>query len=153
MSKTGKKPSKRRKQNQDCFTVIDTYLNMENQMFLGVFDGHGPNGGLVSRYCREHLPKKLQRFISNDGSIELCEKKKKLNEAIRNACFETNKQLTNSTIDVYVSGTTCISAIICDKKVYTLNIGDSRAVMGKVINGKLKSVDLSDDQKPDRPVS
>ena len=57
MSKTGKKPSKRRKQNQDCFTVIDTYLNMENQMFLGVFDGHGPNGGLVSRYCREHLPK------------------------------------------------------------------------------------------------
>ena len=152
-SRAGKKPSRRRKENQDCFAVIDTYLNVDNQMFLGVFDGHGPNGGLVSRYCRDKLPKRLRKCIDNDGCIKDCEKKNKLHEAIRHACYDTNKSLAESNIDVYVSGTTCISGIISGKTLYTLNIGDSRAVMGRMVNGKLRSVDLSVDQKPDRPVS
>ncbi len=152
-SRAGKKPSRRRKENQDCFAVIDSYLNLDNQMFLGVFDGHGPNGGLVSRYCRDKLPKRLRKCIDNDGSIKDCEKKNKLHEAIRNACYDTNKSLTESSIDVYVSGTTCISGIISGKTLYTINIGDSRAVMGRMVNGKLRSVDLSVDQKPDRHVS
>ena len=111
-----------------------------------------PTVGLC-RGTRRQAAETAAKMHRQRWQYQSCEKKNKLHEAIRNACYDTNKSLTESSIDVYVSGTTCISGIISGKTLYTINIGDSRAVMGRMVNGKLRSVDLSVDQKPDRPVS
>ena len=34
---------------------------------------------------------------------------------------------------------------------FTANVGDSRAVLGKKVNGKMTAVGLTEDQKPDTP--
>lgn len=41
---------------QDSMIVIDQY-GKPKQMFIAVFDGHGPNGALASQFVRSVLPK------------------------------------------------------------------------------------------------
>ena len=40
---------KRVKENQDSCVVLDAFSARTNQMFFGVFDGHGPNGAFASQ--------------------------------------------------------------------------------------------------------
>jgi serine/threonine protein phosphatase PrpC len=150
--RAGFNPTKRRKPNQDCFVVIENFCNRKDQVFVGVFDGHGVNGKLASHFCRKNLPKLCERALDKyKGNVENSAQEGQLKEMIRGGCYDTSKGLSESSIDVYVSGTTCISAIICGRKIWTMNVGDSRAVLAKSLNGRLKAVDLSVDQKPDRP--
>ena len=50
-----------------------------------------------------------------------------------------------------LSGSTCVSLIYTPSKIITANVGDSRAFMGKLTNGKWKSLDLTRDHKPSLP--
>lgn len=54
VSQAGNDPMKRVKENQDSAVVIDQFSGKPNQMFFGMFDGHGPNGRLASQVCAEH---------------------------------------------------------------------------------------------------
>jgi serine/threonine protein phosphatase PrpC len=150
-SRPGFNPTKRRKKNQDCFVVQEKFCERDDQIFVGVFDGHGVNGKNASHFCRKSLPKNCRRGLEKfDGNAEACANEGRLRDVVKTGCANTSSALANSSIDVYVSGTTCISSIICGRKMWTMNVGDSRAVMGKSINGRVKAVDLSTDQKPDR---
>lgn len=52
---------------------------------------------------------------------------------------------------MYVSGSTCIASILRGNKLYVANIGDSRAVLGRMNDkGQIRALELSNDQKPDR---
>ena len=63
-------------------------------------------------------------------------------------------QLCESIIDVEVSGSTGIISFLRGNKLFVANVGDSRAVLGRVTdNGLIRAVDLSHDQKPDRCVA
>jgi serine/threonine protein phosphatase PrpC len=46
------------------------------------------------------------------------------------------------------SGSTCVSLIYTPEKVICANVGDSRAVLGKYVNGEWVSHNLSRDHKP-----
>ena len=54
-------------------------------------------------------------------------------------------------INSHLSGSTCVSLIYTPYKIITANVGDSRAIMGKQINGKWNSFDLTRDHKPSDP--
>lgn len=54
-SRPGNDPMKRSKENQDSMTVIPNY-GSPDQMFIAVFDGHGPNGAQASQFVRSVLP-------------------------------------------------------------------------------------------------
>lgn len=45
--------------NQDAMVVWENFGSKEDTIFCGVFDGHGPNGHMVARRVRDHLPQKL----------------------------------------------------------------------------------------------
>ena len=123
--------------NQDNFFIIKEFLEEQEQFFLGVCDGHGTNGHLVSEYITKTLPDYLQ-----DTS----------DESIINTFISTNDSLlNNSKIDCSLSGSTCTTLIINLEKIICANLGDSRAVLAKYENGVYNAVNLSRDHKPNDP--
>lgn len=140
-SRPGNDPMKNEKENQDSMTVIDQYVT-KDQMFIAVFDGHGPNGAHASQFIRDILPQRvacpmleMQPFV-----------------ALSNGCIHSNRELSASEWDVKVSGSTGIISFLRGNKLFVANVGDSRAVLGRMNDkGRIRAVDLSHDHKPDRP--
>ena len=64
-----------------------------------------------------------------------------------------NEALKRSGIDVSLSGSTAVTCLKRGRRLLVANIGDSRAVLGKIdpTSGQLVAKDLSVDQKPDAP--
>lgn len=53
----------------------------------------------------------------------------------------------NSGIDLYFSGSTCVSVLIVGNKVFCANVGDSRAVLAREVDGNLVGFPLNRDHK------
>ena len=123
-----------KKKNQDSFFIEKDFLDSREHFFLGVCDGHGIHGDLISEYISSTLPCKIESVSPS---------------SITSAFLETNSDLiTNSKIDCNLSGTTCVSLLITLTSITCANVGDSRAVLGKYEKGEYKTINLSRDQKP-----
>lgn len=64
----------------------------------------------------------------------------------------TNQSLyQNSGLDLYFSGSTCVSILIVGNKVFCSNVGDSRAVLARSIDGSVCGFPLNRDHKASEP--
>lgn len=74
-------------------------------------------------------------------------------ESVISQTFSTENYnlLTNTMIDCKLSGTTCCTVLYTPEKMVIANIGDSRAVIGRLINKKWGHKNLSRDHKPSEP--
>ena len=123
--------------NQDNFFIKKEFLGEQEQFLLGVCDGHGTYGHLVSEYITKTLP----NFLRDNSD-----------EAIISGFITTNNTLiNNSKIDCSLSGSTCTTLIINLDKIICANLGDSRAVLARYEKGIYSAVDLSNDHKPSDP--
>jgi len=123
--------------NQDNYFIIKEFMNNTEQFFMGICDGHGSYGHLISEYICNTLPPKI-KIISNEN--------------IKNAFLSTNKSLIEeSKIDCSLSGSTCSSLIISQDKLISANVGDSRAVLARYENGQYNAINLTRDHKPTEP--
>jgi serine/threonine protein phosphatase PrpC len=61
-----------------------------------------------------------------------------------------SKLTNNKSIDIELSGTTCVSLLFCDNRIISANVGDSRAIKGQynISNKKWGYIALSRDHKP-----
>lgn len=141
-SRPGNDPMKNAKENQDAMLVVEQFGGREEQLLVAVMDGHGPSGAGASTFVREVLPSAVDwKALADDPFV-----------ALNAACVSTNQRLSTSAVDVYVSGSTAIIAFLRGPRVYVANVGDSRAVLARTAaDGALRALDLSNDQKPDRP--
>jgi serine/threonine protein phosphatase PrpC len=155
-SRPGSGPEKKRKQNQDCFVVIDQWGGQCNQFLACVLDGHGPNGRLVSNFCRDVWQKVLLSELASfqctnlEDAAQVGADISYLQRLISNASEKTDNYLQNSSIDTYVSGTTLTGIICCGQKCWSVNIGDSRVVGCNKSGAIYKAIDLTVDQTPNR---
>ena len=123
-----------KQKNQDSFFLKKNFLSKDEHFFIGICDGHGLYGDLVSQYISETLP----QYVKNTTKEELV-----------NAFIDTNNSLINKTkIDCSLSGATCTSLIITLDKIICANIGDTRAILAKFENGCYNTFNLSRDHKP-----
>jgi serine/threonine protein phosphatase PrpC len=123
--------------NQDNYFIIKEFMNNTEQFFMGICDGHGSFGHLISEYICNTLPPKI-KIISNEN--------------IKKAFLSTNKSLIEeSKIDCSLSGSTCSSLIIFQDKLISANVGDSRAVLARYENGQYNAINLTRDHKPTEP--
>ena len=138
------------KYNQDNFFVYNN-LNDENDvLFIGVCDGHGILGHDVSKYLITHLPSNLNQALKK--TRKYIRDKKTLQKTMKEVFIKTNNDLCrNDLVDTQFSGSTCVTIILTKNQIISGNVGDSRAVMGRYINGKWINIDLTKDQKPDTP--
>ncbi|BFG42350.1 hypothetical protein CerSpe_286240 [Prunus speciosa] len=110
--------------------------------FIGVYDGHG--GPETSRYINEHLFQHLKRFSSEQQSMSV--------DVIRKA-FQATEEGFLSVVtrqwpmkpQIAAVGSCCLVGVICGETLYIANLGDSRAVLGRVVKatGEVLSIQLS----------
>ena len=61
LSQRGYYPEDLYKANQDAFKVIEKFDGKDEQLFLGVFDGHGVDGDSCSYYVRDNIEAELKK--------------------------------------------------------------------------------------------
>ena len=106
-----------------------------NAAFFAVYDGHG--GAKVAQYAGNHLHRAIlsQEEYAN-GDID---------EALKQGFLQIDQDmLTDPDMKEELAGTTAISVLLKDSKIYCANVGDSRAVA--CYAGKADA--LSIDHKP-----
>jgi len=140
LSQRGYYPESLTKANQDQFKV-DTTSFGDGNIFFGVFDGHGPHGDKVSGYVRDNVVPNFKKALKKGKGT--------LDDQITAALDVTNKGLP-SKVDDRHSGTTSVTAFFQGTSLQVANVGDSRAVVATLVDGKLIAHALSSDQTPYR---
>ena len=151
LCKKGYEGNGRDKINQDNFFIYRNFNNDSNNIYMGVCDGHGQFGHEISSFLVTNLPLVLGNFLrifninnisSTDNATLLPIVTSSFKQINRNLSLENN-------IDCTLSGSTCVSLIFTPQKVFCINIGDSRCIIGKYERQIWKSVNLSVDHKPE----
>lgn len=144
---TGYLPSNPNKVNQDAFIEI-AHVNMHlDSYFFSVCDGHGSHGHEVSGFIKKRLPK----LLTADDSFRTTPQK-----TLSRSIQKCNAELKKSGIEVSFSGSTCVTVLIIGTKLWCANVGDSRAMLARLmVNGtesrqkQWMAIALSRDHKPD----
>ena len=139
------------KTNQDSYLILTQLNNLLNFNVFAVFDGHGPNGHLVSQY----LEKYFIDFFKTNREIKKCKNYSDLFGLflhsnfifIKTSISNAENELKNSEIDCQYSGSTCNMIIQIYNKIICANVGDSRSVL---FSSSIRSeyINLSIDHKP-----
>jgi len=138
--------------NQDRGIVTFPLADSQEQMLIGVYDGHGPQGEKVSDWaCQE-----LIELLENESNKQLITPGAPTDNpcaTLGRCLFEVDETLkAKPTVPSNESGSTAIVALLRADRIFCGCVGDSRCVKGvRASNGKWKAVDLSVDQKPDDP--
>lgn len=107
-------------------------------------DGHGVCGAEASKFVKALLP------LSLHNEFKTMEEETELKQTIKDLFAYIDKKLmSEEKIDTKYSGTTSCSLIVKQDKVISINLGDSRAVMGSQVQGKWRARVLTKDHKPD----
>jgi protein phosphatase 2C family protein 2/3 len=105
--------------------------------FFAVYDGHGGNN--IAKYSSKHLHKYILKQPEYETNIE---------EAIIKGFLDLDHvMLTDDSLKDQMAGSTAVTILIKNNKLYCGNCGDSRAIGCK--NGNV--VVLSNDHKPMNP--
>ena len=139
--------------NQDNYFIYKNFMNKKKYIYMSVCDGHGVEGHFVSDFIKEILPYDMSENLKFFNILTDNEKEKeKIYDVIKETFINANEKLvSNEEINSLFSGSTCISVIYTPEKLIVPNIGDSRAVLGRLINketNEYKAIELSRDHKP-----
>ena len=146
VSQRGFYPNDPTKANQDSYLVCESLLGDNSCNMFGIFDGHGTYGDLCAYYAADEMPKNLVKVMNKHGGLSSLDGDK-TNEVYSKAFTDTDKALHNSAyIDDSLSGTTGVTVIQKGDKLLVANVGDSRAIIASMIDGKLVYSPLSNDQ-------
>ncbi|XXG59841.1 hypothetical protein AAC387_Pa04g1854 [Persea americana] len=110
--------------------------------FVGVYDGHG--GPETSRYINDHLFHHLKRFTSEQQSMS-ADVIRKAYQATEEGFFSLVTKQWPTKPQIASVGSCCLTGVICGSTLYVANVGDSRAVLGRLVKatGEVLAVQLS----------
>jgi len=129
--------------NQDAMATHAEFCGRPGELFMGVFDGHGPYGDVASTLAKELVPMHMERLHSESHDQD------EVGADFEQAFLRANSEiLAKMGEQSNFSGTTGIAALLIDDVLHVANVGDSRAIMGKALPGasQWKVVPLSIDQ-------
>lgn len=143
-SMNGKK-KKQDNTGQDVIDIMTTELG-ENIKFFSVYDGHGNKGKDAALMMKNEVGKKIKKEKNKINSFV---RKEQVETFFRDTFKNVQKKFADSN-DYEISGTCSISILVIETKLYCINLGDSRAVLGTKKNGKKCAIEMSIDHKPSR---
>uniref|UniRef100_M1CJD9 protein-serine/threonine phosphatase n=6 Tax=Solanum TaxID=4107 RepID=M1CJD9_SOLTU len=110
--------------------------------FVGIYDGHG--GPETSRFINDNLFQHLKRCTSDQQTMSV--------EVIRKAFQATEEGFLSIVTrrwptqpQIAAVGSCCLVGVICSGTLYVANLGDSRAVLGRLVKatGEILAIQLS----------
>mmetsp|Transcript_2397 Transcript_2397/g.8829 ORF Transcript_2397/g.8829 Transcript_2397/m.8829 type:complete len:429 (+) Transcript_2397:148-1434(+) len=137
ISKAGQEPGYKKTNQDNC--CVRRVFRTKGEALFGCFDGHGPNGHHVSGFIKERLPLELLRHPTLVSDVD---------QSLVEGFLRTDEALRASRVDVEFSGSTVVLSHLRGTTLTTAWVGDSRAVLGREIEGRMQTIDLSDDHKP-----
>ncbi|XP_022751502.1 probable protein phosphatase 2C 60 [Durio zibethinus] len=110
--------------------------------FVGIYDGHG--GPETSRYINDHLFHHLKRFTTEQQSMSV-DVIKKAYLATEEGFFSLVTKQWPMKPQIAAVGSCCLVGVVCNGTLYIANLGDSRAVLGRLITatGEVLAIQLS----------
>ncbi|CAI9769793.1 unnamed protein product [Fraxinus pennsylvanica] len=110
--------------------------------FVGIYDGHG--GPEASRFVNDNLFQHLRRFTSEHKTMST-EVIRKAFQATEDGFFSVVSEQWPTKPQIASVGTCCLVGVICNLTLYVANLGDSRAVMGRLVKatGEVLAIQLS----------
>jgi len=142
LSQRGYYPEDLYKANQDAFKVVPNFNGNEDEIFFGVFDGHGVDGDSCSYFVRDNIEQELK--------IQMQKYPNDFEKAYKESFVAVNMKMHEQEFDDSMSGTTAIGAFFKGTQFTVANIGDSRAVVGEKKGKRVIAYSLSIDQTPYR---
>ncbi len=136
--------------DQDTWDVIEEIS--PNVKYFAVYDGHGVKGREASEGLKKEIHKKL---VSDKKKIPKLKELPKVESYFKDLFKSIQKKLSG-TNDYELSGTCAICVLIVDNKMFAINVGDSRCVLGQRKGGEERKggekicLEMSIDQKPMR---
>jgi len=115
--------------NQDRSFILSPFQGLDNHRLLGVFDGHGNRGEVVSQYAVDHLPSlllsKLHRFSSLNET--------RISQEMETILIETFVELDQTAPPHAAITGGCTASILLQMgyQVYIANAGDSRSFVAR----------------------
>lgn len=150
VSQRGFYPSDPHKANQDSYVICESLLGDHSCNMFGIFDGHGTYGDLCSFFAADEMPKNLVKAVNKNGGLS-CLDGDKSKDVYTKSFTDTDKALhSNASIDDSLSGTTGVTILQKGDRLLVANVGDSRAIIASMVDGKLVYSPLSNDQTPYR---
>ncbi|KAK7854993.1 probable protein phosphatase 2C 46 [Quercus suber] len=110
--------------------------------FIGIYDGHG--GPETSRYIYDHLFQHLKRLTSEQQSMSVDVIRKAYQATEEGFLSVVTKQWPMNP-QIAAVGSCCLVGVICGGTLYIANLGDSRAVLGRLVRstGEVLAIQLS----------
>jgi len=130
---------------QDSHDIITKELG-ENMKYFAIYDGHGIKGREASMMLKYEIRKRL---INDRKKIAKFFRKEQVEKYFRDAFKNIQKKFEKSN-DYELSGSCAICVLIIQYKLYTINLGDSRCVLGCKKSSKKIALEMSIDHKPSR---
>jgi serine/threonine protein phosphatase PrpC len=131
---------------QDSHDII-TYELGENIKYFAVYDGHGEYGQKASQFLRNEIRKSL---IKDRSKIPKFVRREQVEKYFKDLFRSIQKKTEKNEKEYLLSGSCAICVLRIEDKLYTINLGDSRAVLGRMKLGKREAVEMSIDHKPHR---
>ncbi|KAG1667055.1 hypothetical protein FOA52_000418 [Chlamydomonas sp. UWO 241] len=143
------------KDNQDSW-VVREHVGGSQTVLLGVFDGHGEAGQTVSSVVAMAMPKIVERALEPWEDQDARAPPAPLpsnSDVLAYAFSETSSLLSRiATLDLCLSGSTAVVAMLDAHRLVVANLGDSRCVLGRLDRTALPGIfalELSNDHKPE----
>lgn len=132
----GSVQSVRKTHNQDSF-FDQTQANCR---VMGLCDGHGMKGHLVSRSVAKQLPGLVFGKLENGVGLD---------SAVCSAFDDCAELLRTSKHDFQTSGCACLALFFSESHLLCASLGHARAVTGRQIGGIWSVYQLSSEHRPD----
>ena len=135
---------------QDVYDIIKDLS--DNVKYFAVYDGHGTKG----LQAAEGLKTEIRNKLYSDKKLISGFKDLKKVEAYFKSLYRGIQKKLAGTNEYDLSGTCSISVLLVDNKMFVINLGDSRCVLGQRKNGdenklgEKVGIEMSIDQKPMR---
>ncbi|XP_059438148.1 probable protein phosphatase 2C 46 isoform X1 [Corylus avellana] len=111
--------------------------------FIGIYDGHG--GPETSRFINDHLFQHLKTGFTSEQQSMSVDVIRKAYQATEEGFLSVVTKQWPMKPQIAAVGSCCLVGVICGGTLYIANVGDSRAVLGRLVKatGEVLAIQLS----------
>jgi len=125
--------------NQDSFIIIENLLS-QNFNIYGIFDGHGDNGHLISKFISDFMnnyySNKINYYLNEENNQNylinniITQFMENYDQIINNCSSKLDQEIANKiNYDISQSGSTSIMVFLINETLICSNVGDSQCFL------------------------